>query len=31
VAETEEEPEETELAPEYAMAKDGNGNGWKQA
>src|SRR6266496_415748 len=31
VAETEEEPEETELTPEYAMARDGNGNGWKQA
>src|SRR5438270_985967 len=29
VAETEEEPEETELTPEYAMARDGNG--WKQA
>jgi multidrug efflux pump len=31
VAETEEEPDETELTPEYAMARDGNGNGWKQA
>jgi len=31
LAETEEEPEETELTPEYAMARDGNGNGWKQA
>src|SRR5438093_12501368 len=31
VAETGEEPAETELAPEYAMARDGNGNGWKQA
>src|SRR4029077_18843261 len=30
VSETEEEPEETELTPEYAMARDGNGNGWKQ-
>ena len=31
VAETEEEPEEAELTPEYALARDGNGNGWKQA
>jgi len=31
LAETEEEPEETELTPEYAMAREGNGNGWKQA
>jgi len=31
LAEVEEEPEETELTPEYAMARDGNGNGWKQA
>jgi multidrug efflux pump len=30
VPEVEEQPEETELAPEYAMAPDGNGNGWKQ-
>jgi multidrug efflux pump len=30
VAETEEEPEEAELTPEYALAR-GNGNGWKQA
>jgi multidrug efflux pump len=30
VADIEEEPEETELTPEYAMARDGNGNGWKQ-
>src|SRR5436853_2949957 len=29
VAEVGEEPEETELTPEYAMARDGNG--WKQA
>ena len=31
VADVEEEPEETELTPEYAMAPNGNGNGWKQA
>ncbi|HMC28174.1 MAG TPA: efflux RND transporter permease subunit, partial [Verrucomicrobiae bacterium] len=32
LAEAEEEPQETdELTPEYAMAPDGNGNGWKQA
>jgi len=31
LAEAEEEPVETELTPEYAMARDGNGNGWKQA
>jgi multidrug efflux pump len=32
VADVEEEPQETdELTPEYAMAPDGNGNGWKQA
>src|SRR5213592_3194108 len=31
VADIEEEPEETELTPEYAMARNGNGNGWKQA
>jgi multidrug efflux pump len=31
VAHVEEEPEETELTPEYAMAPNGNGNGWKQA
>ena len=30
VPEVEEQPEETEPAPEYAMAPDGNGNGWKQ-
>jgi len=31
VAESEEEPtEETELTPEYALVRDGNGNGWKQ-
>src|SRR6266550_1465787 len=31
LAETEEEPQETDdLTPEYAMARDGNGNGWKQ-
>jgi hypothetical protein len=29
VADVEEEPELTELTPEYAMARDGNG--WKQA
>jgi multidrug efflux pump len=29
LAEVEEEPEETELTPEYAMAR-GNGNGWKK-
>src|SRR5207237_10186283 len=29
VADVEEEQDETELAPEYAMARDGNG--WKQA
>jgi multidrug efflux pump len=31
VADVEEEPEDTELTPEYAMAPNGNGNGWKQA
>src|SRR5205085_12466848 len=33
VAETEEEPVSDELAPtpEFAMAKNGNGNGWKTA
>src|SRR5438093_713603 len=31
VAETEEEPEEADHTPEYALARDGNGNGWKQA
>src|SRR6267378_2769672 len=31
VAEVEKEPEVTELTPEYALARDGNGNGWKQA
>src|SRR6476646_3333300 len=33
LAEVEEEPEETEFTPEYAMARDGNanGNGWKKA
>jgi multidrug efflux pump len=32
LAEAEEEPEETEFTPEYAMARDGNGNGngWKK-
>jgi len=29
--EVEEQPEETEPAPEFALARDGNGNGWKQA
>src|SRR2546430_5578717 len=31
VADVEEQPEETELTPEFALARDGNGNGWKQA
>jgi multidrug efflux pump len=33
LGETEEEPttEDVDLAPEFAMARDGNGNGWKQA
>jgi multidrug efflux pump len=33
VGDTEENlpPEDVDLAPEYAMARDGNGNGWKQA
>src|SRR5438270_834265 len=31
MAEVEEEPEETEFTPEYALARGGNGNGWKQA
>jgi len=31
VADVEEQPEETEPTPEFALAHDGNGNGWKQA
>ena len=31
VTDVEEQPEETELTPEFALARDGNGNGWKQA
>jgi hypothetical protein len=31
VADVEEESEVPELTPEYALAPDGNGNGWKQA
>src|SRR5205807_291603 len=31
LAEGEEEPVDTDLTPEFAMARDGNGNGWKQA
>src|SRR5436853_323103 len=30
MAEVEEEPEETEFTPEYALARGGNGNGWKK-
>src|SRR6184192_3178778 len=30
LAEAEEEPVETELTPEYALARGGNGNGWKK-
>ncbi|PYK46244.1 MAG: multidrug efflux protein [Verrucomicrobia bacterium] len=30
LAEGEEEPVDTDLTPEFAMARDGNGNGWKQ-
>jgi multidrug efflux pump len=30
LAEAEEESEESEFTPEYAMARDGNGNGWKK-
>jgi hypothetical protein len=30
LSETEEEPEDVDLTPEYAMARDGNGR-WKQS
>ena len=31
IGETGEEPtDDVDLTPEYAMARDGNGNGWKQ-
>jgi hypothetical protein len=30
-AEEEAPAEDADLAPEFALARDGNGNGWKQA